>query len=112
MDTRLLNFSGPSILLGVSWSHLKESIGSKCPGVSTGISLGSHSRKSQHTLGFIPKILRECSMEVQKIASTSTMLVCPSLEYAVSVWDLHTAVESQRIEHACPEDEAEDEEEE
>ena len=51
--------------------------------------------KGQRTLGFIRRNLRECSIEVKKTAYTT--LVRPSLEYASSVWDPHTAIDSQCI---------------
>ena len=52
--------------------------------------------KDQRTLGFIRRYLRECSTEVRKTAYTT--LARPSLEYASSVWEPHTAVDSQPIE--------------
>ena len=54
--------------------------------------------KGMRTLGFIRRNLRECSIEVKKTAYTT--LVRPSLEYTSTVWDPHTAVDSQRIEQA------------
>ena len=49
--------------------------------------------KVQRTLGFIR---RNITTEVKKTAYAT--LVSPSLEYASSVWDPHTAVDSQHIE--------------
>ena len=48
--------------------------------------------KGQRTLGFIRRILRECSIEVKKTAYTTLARLS---KYASSVWDPHTAIDSQ-----------------